>query len=234
MPPPEPAARPPWSRLSILVVAFAAVMLLCVRQWGSSRPWSRLDLFSGGYVVLSLTLLAQQSVFAARSIPTDEIRRLFYSLDIDPGFERWSIGLGLAELTVFVDYAHWHLLPALDRTALKTAGLILYLLTVAWLFHVDRFLHRNFAAAQQQGVPMTTGPYRLVRHPRYSGLISTRICLALLLASPIAWCLCVLWIGVVLRRIHREEHYLRVRFPFAYDQYAATTPQLIPLLRGRT
>ena len=226
-------ARPSWSRLVILVVAFAAIMLVCIRQWGSAHPWSRLDLFSGGYIVLSLTLLAQQSVFAARSIPTDEIRRLFYSLDIDPGFERWSIGLGLAELAVFVDYAHWHLLPALDHTALQTAGLILYLLTVAWLIHVDRFLHRNFAAAQRQGAPMTSGPYRLVRHPRYSGLISTRICLALMLASPIAWCLCLLWIAVVLRRIHREEHYLRARFPSGYDQYAATTPQLVPLLGVR-
>jgi YD repeat-containing protein len=109
----------------------ATIMLLCVRQWGSSRPWSRLDPFSGGYIVLSLTLLAEQSVFAARCIPTDEIRRLFYSLDIDSGFERRSIGLGLAELAVFVDYAHWHLLPALDNTAAKAAGLILYLLTVA-------------------------------------------------------------------------------------------------------
>jgi protein-S-isoprenylcysteine O-methyltransferase len=191
------------------------------------------DLFSGGYVVFSMTLLVQQSIFAARSIPTPEIRRLFYSLDIDPGFERWTIGLGLAELAVFLDYGQWHLVPALDHTAAKTAGLILYLLTVAWLFHVDRFLHRNFAAAQQSDVLMTSGPYRLVRHPRYSGLILTRICFALLLASPIAWCLCVLWIAVVLRRVHREEHYLRTRFPSGYDQYATTTPQLIPYVRLR-
>jgi protein-S-isoprenylcysteine O-methyltransferase Ste14 len=80
---------------------------------------------------------------------------------------------------------------------------------------------------------MTSGPYCLVRHPRYSGLIATRICLALMLVSPIAWCLCVLWIAVVLRRIHREEHYLRARFPSSYYQYAATTPQLIPYLRLR-
>ena len=123
-------------------------MLACVRQWGSSHPWSRLDLFSGGYIVLSLTLFVQQSVFAARSVPTPGIRRLFYSLDIDPGFERWTVSLGLAELAVFLDYGQWHLVPALDHTEAKAAGLILYLLTVAWLFHVDRFLHRNFAAAQ--------------------------------------------------------------------------------------
>jgi protein-S-isoprenylcysteine O-methyltransferase Ste14 len=209
------------------------MMLVCVRQWGSSHPWSRLDLFSGGYIVLSLTLFVQQSVFAARFTGTAEIRRLFYSLDIDPGFERWSVGLGVAELVAFLDYAHWHLVPALDNTAVKTAGLILYLLTIVWLFQVDCFLYRNFVSAHEHGLLMTSGPYRLVRHPRYTGLLFTRICFALLLASPIAWCLSMLWIVVIERRIHREEHYLQARFRSGYDVYAAKTPQLLPRLRFR-
>lgn len=229
-PTPAPAASGAGWRLWLVVLAYAVVMLACIRIWGSPHPWSRLDRFSAGYIVLSLTLFAEQSLFAARFTTAPEIRRLFYSLDIDAGFERWTVGLGLAELAAFLDYAHWHLVPALDNTAIKTAGLILYLLTVAWLFLVDSFLGRNFVAAQQQNCPMTGGPYRLVRHSRYTGLLFTRICFALLLASPIAWCLCVAWIALIERRIHREERYLRGRFGSAYDRYGAGTPQIIPLL----
>jgi protein-S-isoprenylcysteine O-methyltransferase Ste14 len=217
----------------LVVLVYAALLLACIRIWGSPDPWSRLDLFSAGYVVLSLTLCAQHSLFASRFRPAPEIRRLFYSLDIDPGFERWSMWLGLAELAAILDYAHWHLVPALDSTAIKTAGLILYLLTVAWLFRVDIFLFHNFAPAQRSKCLLTSGPYRLVRHPRYTGLLFTRICFALLLASPIAWCLCVLWIVLIRRRIQREERYLRIQFGAGYDLYAESTPQLIPFFRFR-
>jgi len=216
-----------------MVLCCGAIALACLRVPGSPHPWSRVDPFSAGYLVLSATLIAEQSLFAARFRPAPEIRRLFYALDIDAGFDRWTMGLGVAELAAFLDYAHWHLVPALDNTAIKTCGLVLYLLTMAWLLVVDRFLYRNFAPAQQGNRPMTGGPYRLVRHPRYTGLILTRICFALLLASPIAWCLCAVWIALIERRIHREERYLRARFGSVYESYAARTPQVIPLIRLR-
>lgn len=216
-----------------MVLCYAAIVLACLRVPGSPHPWSRVDAFSAGYLVLSMTLFAEQSLFAARFRPAPEIRRLFYALDIDAGFERWGAGLGLAELAAFLDYAHWHLVPALDNAAIKTCGLVLYLLTLAWVLVVDRFLFRNFAPAQEGNRPMTGGPYRLVRHPRYTGLLLTRICFALLLASPIAWCLCAVWIALIERRIRREERYLRARFGAVYERYAAETPQVIPLLRFR-
>jgi protein-S-isoprenylcysteine O-methyltransferase Ste14 len=62
---------------------------------------------------------------------------------------------------------------------------------------------------------------------------SARLSFALMLASPIAWCLCILWWLLIERRIRREERYLRARFGSAYDLYAAKTPQLIPAVRLR-
>jgi protein-S-isoprenylcysteine O-methyltransferase Ste14 len=137
----------------------------------------------------------------------------------------------LFDARLFLDYAHWHLLPALDSAAVKTVGLILYLLTVAWLFRVDRFLFRHFVSALEDGVPMTDGPYCRVRHPRYAGLFFSRLALAPMLGSPIAWCLCILWWLLIERRIRREERYLQARFGSAYDLYAAKTPRLIPAVR---
>jgi protein-S-isoprenylcysteine O-methyltransferase Ste14 len=69
-----------------------------------------------------------------------------------------------------------------------------------------------------------------VRHPRYTGLFFTRLSFALMLASPIAWCLCILWWLLIERRIRREERYLQAKFGSAYDLYAAKTPRLIPTL----
>jgi len=126
--PKGPAASPAWKtwlESACVLVFYLAVMLLCLRQWDSPAPWSRLDLFSGGYMVLGMVLFAQQSVFAARFTGSQEIRTAFYSLEIDPEFSRWSAILGLLGTLAFLDYAHWHLCPALDRTAVKTVGLIL-------------------------------------------------------------------------------------------------------------
>jgi protein-S-isoprenylcysteine O-methyltransferase Ste14 len=108
----------------------------------------------------------------------------------------------------------WRLLPALDSTAIKTLGLILYLPTVAWLLRVDGFLFRHVVPALEHGVPMTGGPYRRVRHPRHAGLFFTR-----------------LWWLLIERRIRRDERYLRARVGSAYDLRAAKTPQLIPAVR---
>jgi protein-S-isoprenylcysteine O-methyltransferase Ste14 len=227
----ESSKRRAWLGPLLVLLLYPAMMLLCVRQWGSDHPWDRLDLFSGGYVALSLALFAEQSIFRARFTPREEISRLFYSLDIDPGFQRWSACLGVAESAVFLDYGHWRLVPVLDHAAAKVTGLAVYLVTIVWLIHVDRFLFRNFVPAHEHSSLLTSGPYRLVRHPRYTGLLFTRLCFALMLASPIAWSLCVLWIVIIRRRIHREEQYLRARYGRDYELYAERVPQLIPGLR---
>src|ERR1039457_6487975 len=108
----------------------------------------------------------------------------------------------------------WRLLPALDSTAIKTLGLILYLPTVAWLFRVDGFLFRHVVPALEHGVPMTGGPYRRVRHPRHAGLFFTR-----------------LWWLLIERRIRRDERYLRARVGSVYALRAAKPPQFIPAVR---
>jgi hypothetical protein len=64
--PATPSARKTWLSFASVLVFYPAVVLLSLRQWASPDPWSRLDLFSGGYLVLTLTLFAQQSVFADR------------------------------------------------------------------------------------------------------------------------------------------------------------------------
>jgi len=76
---------------------------------------------------------------------------------------------------------------------------------------------------------MTAGPYRLVRHPIYSGM------LGMLVATGIAltrwWWLPIgvaVYVAGTLIRTRAEEGLLREQFGAAYDAYAAGVPALIP------
>jgi protein-S-isoprenylcysteine O-methyltransferase Ste14 len=78
-------------------------------------------------------------------------------------------------------------------------------------------------------VLITTGPYRLVRHPIYSGM------LGMLIASGIAvshWTGLVAGVAMELTgtwiRTHSEERLLREAFEPAYEEYARRVPALVP------
>jgi len=74
-----------------------------------------------------------------------------------------------------------------------------------------------------------TGPYRLVRHPIYTGFLLAALAFALIAASPVAL-LGAVALGVQMTwKAQREETFLRQQLgAAAYDSYAARTPMLIP------
>jgi protein-S-isoprenylcysteine O-methyltransferase Ste14 len=74
-----------------------------------------------------------------------------------------------------------------------------------------------------------SGPYRLVRHPVYGGLILAAIGWGLIRASPAALVAAAILLGFFDLKRRREEVWLRERFP-GYAAYAARTRRLIPWL----
>lgn len=89
------------------------------------------------------------------------------------------------------------------------------------------------------GVPMvrdhhelrTDGPYRLVRHPIYTGLLG-------LIAGSMLACGFGVWIALMvvsipwlLRRVRIEDALMAGRFGTSYDAYRARVPALIPHIR---
>ena len=89
------------------------------------------------------------------------------------------------------------------------------------------WLGRAFSILPQARMLVTSGPYRVVRHPRYLAEFVALFGLALQFALP--WSL-LLWIFAVAAqfpRMHFEEGALRRGFP-AYDDYAARTARLLP------
>ncbi|HWC57941.1 MAG TPA: isoprenylcysteine carboxylmethyltransferase family protein [Candidatus Paceibacterota bacterium] len=111
----------------------------------------------------------------------------------------------------------------------------LWIGTVGTFFGIALALWARVFIGRNWGMPMTqreepqlitTGPYRYVRHPIYSGVL-----LALLgsgFVTPIWWLFFVLFSGYFIYALHVEEKYMATVFPDTYPQYKRNTRRLIP------
>jgi protein-S-isoprenylcysteine O-methyltransferase len=111
---------------------------------------------------------------------------------------------------------------------LQSCGLALYLGTSIWQIWTDVYLARFFNRREPQTLPMARGPYRYVRHPRYSAAIIAKAALALTLASVFGWMLALAWSVILLRQILAEELHFRKVFGPQYEAYSRTTAKVIP------
>jgi protein-S-isoprenylcysteine O-methyltransferase len=141
----------------------------------------------------------------------------------------------------------WLLPPALialrageiqaGRLPVRVAGLAAGLagaVLLAWAaIGLGRFLMHE-AAVRDDHALVVSGPYRLVRHPVYTGY------LALLLGSGVAslnvWLL-LLWpvalLGILIQAAS-EEQLLAARFGRDYERYVRRTGRLVPRFRGQS
>jgi protein-S-isoprenylcysteine O-methyltransferase Ste14 len=214
--------------LALFSAVYIAAMLACLSHWGSPDPWSRLDRFSGGYIVLSVVWLVVSLRFLSRAVGASQAAKELAGSTFDPRLTKFISTLSLLELWVFFDYGHLCLATALERPVLQWLGLALSLAGALWLVWTDRFLLAHFAAGMDHRRVITAGPYRFVRHPRYLALMVSRLAFALALASALAWGFFIVWMIVILRRIRLEEAHLGSVFGPDYIAYAARTARVVP------
>ena len=98
------------------------------------------------------------------------------------------------------------------------------------IIHLGRFFTVNVAIAKDHHV-VSDGPYRLIRHPSYTGALIAFLGLGLLVHNWLAALLLVVPITVMfLWRIHIEERALAAALGAAYSDYMARTKRLFPFV----
>jgi protein-S-isoprenylcysteine O-methyltransferase Ste14 len=78
-----------------------------------------------------------------------------------------------------------------------------------------------------------SGPYALVRHPIYTGLITAVAGTAITYGTVRALLGLVIITASFLRKLAAEERFMRETFPGEYERYRASVPALIPFTKPR-
>jgi protein-S-isoprenylcysteine O-methyltransferase Ste14 len=155
----------------------------------------------------------------------------FYALRIRPirrtsGFWPWAaaiIGGFLLSALMLLD----------QRTdlplAAQAAASMLVLAGNGFAVYVLSHLGRSFSILPESRKLVTTGPYRVVRHPLYLAEAVATLGVLIEFISP--WALLIVLTQFALQnvRIHYEEKILRETFP-KYKMYSQVTWRLIPMI----
>jgi protein-S-isoprenylcysteine O-methyltransferase Ste14 len=115
---------------------------------------------------------------------------------------------------------------------LEGIGLAVFLLGLALAVWARVYLGRNWGMPMSQKDDpelVTTGPYRRVRHPIYSGIILAMIGTAI--AVSVYWLVAVALLGAYfIYSAIVEERFMARRFPDSYPEYKRSTKMLIPFI----
>ncbi|KXK60537.1 hypothetical protein AWW66_18265 [Micromonospora rosaria] len=113
----------------------------------------------------------------------------------------------------------WWMVPPI---ALFVAGIVLRLVAI----RVLGALYTHHVVRRQQHPIVTTGPYRLVRHPAYSGMLLANLGFVLFFHHVVSVLALVALVAVLVWRIRTEERVLWA-VP-GYPEFATGRPRLLP------
>ncbi len=120
----------------------------------------------------------------------------------------------------------------IDNPWFQGIGLAVFLLGIALAVWARRYLGRNWGTPMSEKIDpelVTTGPYRHVRHPIYSGIILGMIGTALAVGP--YWLIPVVVLGgYFVYSATVEERTMERLFPDTYPAYKRSTKMLIPFL----
>ncbi|HVO28408.1 MAG TPA: isoprenylcysteine carboxylmethyltransferase family protein [Candidatus Paceibacterota bacterium] len=123
-------------------------------------------------------------------------------------------------------------LPIFANATVKAIGVILCATGIAFAIWARRHLGRNWSGSPQMKEDhelVTSGPYRFVRHPIYTGMIAALFGSALV-GGPGWFAAFIIFAAVFILRIKKEEGYMMQLFPGQYPGYRKRTKALIPFI----
>jgi protein-S-isoprenylcysteine O-methyltransferase Ste14 len=121
---------------------------------------------------------------------------------------------------------------AVDSPVLGALGAVVFAGGIALAIWARIHLGRNWGMPMTQKAEpelITSGPYRLIRHPIYSGLLAALLGTALV-TNLIGLIVVVVLGGYFYYSASVEERNLIATFPTAYPAYRSTTKMLVPFV----
>ncbi|HEY6427441.1 MAG TPA: isoprenylcysteine carboxylmethyltransferase family protein [Acidimicrobiales bacterium] len=111
-------------------------------------------------------------------------------------------------------------------------GLVLFALGLGFAIWARLHIGRNWGTPMTQKVSpelVTSGPYHLVRHPIYSGILVAGVGTAIALSW--LWLIAVGLVGAYfIYSATVEERFMSEQFPDAYPAYKRSTKMLVPFI----
>ena len=218
-----------WMGLTTVYALHACVLMLCGYDWGWWQGWAYALLFAAAGIGMRL--------WAERRHPGLMAERA--QLSRAPGIKSWdkllsplmALSLGLPLFVVAgldhrfgwsLDFPSW----------LNILGLVLAAAAygfVGWAFLENRFFSSVVRIQSERGHAVCdTGPYKMVRHPGYSGSVLSPFAMALALGS--VWTLIPAAAAVVIAvvRTALEDRTLQNELPGYRDYAGRVRYRLIP------
>jgi protein-S-isoprenylcysteine O-methyltransferase Ste14 len=116
---------------------------------------------------------------------------------------------------------------------IRYLGLIVFVLGFSLMQWAEVALGRQFSVEvtlQTNHQLIMIGPYRVLRHPRYLGILAYNLGMALIFNSGLALALTIGLLAVLIWRIGTEETMMRQAFGSDWTTYTQRSWRLIPLV----
>src|SRR6266496_4134582 len=210
-------------RLASIAIGFCVYAGLAILGWAGFRSFfSHPALIALVAVLFSLSGLA----FFAGGNLSPGVREARGNRWVIPVF--MVIGLVNAYLPAYTDRKE---LWTIDGDTIRWLGVVLFAAGGAlriWPVFVLGQRFSGLAAIQPGHTLVTSGVYRVIRHPSYLGLLINSLGWSLAFRSAVGVLLTVLLILPLLARIKAEENLLHSQFGDDYNTYRSHTWRLIP------
>jgi len=207
-----------WALVNILV---SGSVLAVSGQWTSPILWT----FVLGIAGLTL--------YAMTATTSDLMNERFHppSRGRDPVALRWIRLSALAAIVVSALDARFHWSPPIPDLV-RLAGMVGALAAFALVFRamvVNRYFSTVIRIQEDRGHQVVdSGPYGVIRHPGYAGMIGGVPLMAIGFGSPWGFALACVFSLLILRRVAVEDRFLRANLP-GYPEYAGrVTSRLVP------
>ena len=131
-------------------------------------------------------------------------------------------------------------IPVLYRTYLSETnwtawfwiGAVVSVLGISFAIWARVYLGSNWSSSvtiKRDHELITSGPYGLVRHPIYTGLLTGFLGTAIAIAQVRSLVAFAFFFAMLWFKLRLEERWMRLQFGEVYEQYAQRVPALVPL-----